>query len=72
MTLFEKIKYQSGCLDQRANAFGAQCLFYLTTILDDRHPLQVGMEGTIGDAMRERDVMTEGSGFATVSAFRHF
>jgi hypothetical protein len=72
VTLSDKIKNRSGRLDQCANALGAQYLFDFATILDNRHLLKIRVEGAVGDTMRERDVMAEGSGLTTMSTFCHF
>jgi hypothetical protein len=56
---------------QSTNALGAQDLLYFTALLDDRHLLQVWMEGTIGRPHGKRAFMTEGRGLATMSALSH-
>src|SRR5664280_1775288 len=57
---------------QRADALGAQNLLHLMTVLDDSHLLQVGMEGTVGCPLGERNSVTKSSGLTTMSAFCHF
>jgi hypothetical protein len=57
---------------QCADALGTQRLLHLLAILNDRHLLQVGVEGAVGSPIRERNVVTEGGGFSTMSAFCHF
>jgi hypothetical protein len=60
------------CLNQSTDALGTKSLLYFSTILDNRHPLQVGMVWAVGNTMRERYIMTKGSGLTTVSAFCHY
>jgi hypothetical protein len=72
VTLSPQVKNRLSRLRQRADAFGAKGLLHFLAVLNDRHLLQVGMEGAIGGPLGERDVMTEGCGLATMSAFCHF
>ena len=72
MTLSQKVKNLLCRLRQRADAFGAQRLLYFPTVLNDRHLLQIRMERAIGCPLGERNVVTEGSGLTTMSAFCHF
>jgi hypothetical protein len=72
VTLFLPVKNQLRRLRQRADAFGAERLSHFSTVLNDGHLLQVGVERTIGCPVGERDIMTEGRGLAAMSAFCHF
>jgi hypothetical protein len=72
VTLFPQVKNRLRSLRQCADAFGAESLLHFLAVHYNRHLLQVGTERTIGCPLGERDVMTESSGLATMSAFCHF
>jgi hypothetical protein len=72
VTLVLRVSGKLGCLCQRANALGAQCLLNLAAILDNRYFLQIRTISTIGVPLGEGNFIAECRGFATMSALCHF
>ncbi len=60
-----------GRFAERLDALGAEHFVYRAALLHHNRLLQVGLEGSIGRALREGAVVSEGCGFATVCAFCH-
>lgn len=57
--------------DESTNAPSAQKLTHRTAALEDRHPLQIGAEGSSGCPLRKAAIVSKGGGFPTIFTFCH-